>query len=374
MDNTLFASAQSLYKAGDYARAYDAFSALLNASSPLGGGEDGHVLHLMGNCLARQRRYQEASKAYQDALQDPQYAHRGSLNVNLGLSLNAQKRYSESLPYFQAAIDDSSYETAYKAYAAMGNAQLKLGNASDAGTSFRRAALENNNPDPARSLVNLGVCFMALGRPSDAVESYITALEFESAPVERNKTYANLGQAYVATGRMPEAVTAFESALQDGSYRLSDAAFVDLERARSSVEAEVSPDAGLDRFEDPYAAQQQDPTGQFAFDDQPAYSEYDMIPLLMILASSRCPMMRLNSADAMRRGPSVRHAMLVPRSSLSSPYCCSWLFSLLVSSISRAMAFPCRRPSFPICSRHMSPMATIRSIGQTLTQRISVPQ
>lgn len=278
MDNTLFASAQSLYKAGDYARAYDAFSALLNASSPLGGGEDGHVLHLMGNCLTRQRRYQEASKAYQDALQDPQYAHRGSLNVNLGLSLNAQKRYSESLPYFQAAIDDSSYETAYKAYAAMGNAQLKLGNASDAGTSFRRAALENNNPDPARSLVNLGVCFMALGRPSDAVESYITALEFESAPVERNKTYANLGQAYVATGRMPEAVTAFESALQDGSYRLSDAAFVDLERARSSVEAEVSPDAGLDRFEDPYAAQQQDPTGQFAFDDQPAYSEYDMIP------------------------------------------------------------------------------------------------
>jgi len=263
MDRMKFSSAQSLYDAGEYDRAREMFAALLQDTAALEPGDTGHILHMVGNCLTKQRRFEEAAVVYRRALEDPAYLKRGSLDVNLGLALSAQKRYQEAIGCFEAALADKTYETPYKAYAALGNAQLKMGNAVDAGTNYRRAALENNNPDPARPLVNLGVCFMALNRPSDAVESYITALEFEADGPSRCKTYANLGQAYVATGRMSEAVDAFEAALADGTYHLSDAAFVDYQRARSTVEAEEAADAGLDRFEDPYAAASE-PTGSFA--------------------------------------------------------------------------------------------------------------
>ena len=62
--------------------------------------------------------------------------------------------------------------------------------------AFREAALDINNPDPTKALLNLGVCFMALDRPADAVQSYESALQFDMDPATRNKMYANLGQAY----------------------------------------------------------------------------------------------------------------------------------------------------------------------------------
>ena len=64
--------------------------------------------------------------------------------------------------------------------------------------AFREAALDEGNPDPTKALLNLGVCFMALNRPVDAVASYESALQFDMVPDIRHKLYANLGQAYVA--------------------------------------------------------------------------------------------------------------------------------------------------------------------------------
>ena len=77
----------------------------------------------------------------------------------------------------------------------MGNALLKLGKSAEAGVAFREAALDEANPDPTKALLNLGVCFMALDRPADAVASYESALQFDMQPDTRNKLYANLGQA-----------------------------------------------------------------------------------------------------------------------------------------------------------------------------------
>ena len=283
MDTTMFDAAQAKYDAGDFEGAYRAYAdAYRKAGSTLKPGQVGYAAHMMGNCLMKIKRYPEAERMYRAALADGAYGKVGALNVNLGTALTATKNYEAAADCFNAALADPNYPTPYKALTALGNAQLKLGRPAEAGTSYRNAALEPNNPDPGRSLVNLGVCFMALNRPSDAVESYVTALEFEKDPIAIDKIYANLGQAYVATGRMHEAVNAFEKATEDGNYKLSDAAFVDYDRAKSSVEADSAHDEGLDSFDNPYATVagqplEEEPSAQFA----PAGSvqdDYAVIP------------------------------------------------------------------------------------------------
>ena len=117
----------------------------------------------------------------------------------------------------------------------MGNALMKLGKSAEAGVAFREAALDEANPDPTKALLNLGVCFMALNRPADAVASYESAMQFDMLPATRNKLQASLGQAYVACGQMEKAVHAFEEAIADKTYFLSDSASVDYQRAVGAV-------------------------------------------------------------------------------------------------------------------------------------------
>lgn len=281
MDTTMFDGAQALYDIGDFEGAYRAYAdAYRQNGKTLQPGQVGYAAHMMGNCLMKTKRYSEAERMYRAALADSAYGKVGALNVNLGTALSAEKNYEGAIDCFNAALADPSYPTPYKALSALGNAQLKLGRPAEAGTSYRNAALEPTNPDPGRALVNLGVCFMALNRPSDAVESYVTALEFEKDPVALDKIYANLGQAYVATGRMNEAVNSFEKATEDGLYKLSDAAFVDYDRAKSSVEADSARDEGLDSYDNPYAtaaAEQVEGDTQF-LPDSAVSDEYAVIP------------------------------------------------------------------------------------------------
>ena len=105
----------------------------------------------------------------------------------------------------------------------------------EAGAAYREAALDPANPAPAKSLVNLGVCFMELGRPEDAVSVYETALDFDLDDRARAKAYANLGQAYMAQGRVPRALDAFEKAEEIGD-EMPSLAMHDYELARTLKE------------------------------------------------------------------------------------------------------------------------------------------
>ena len=152
--------------------------------------------------------------------------------------------YEDAVQHFEIAASDAKYDAKYRAYTGMGNAYLKLGKSAEAGAAFRSAALDEANPEPTKALLNLGICFMALNRPNDAVTSYENALQFDMPAATRNKLCANLGQAYVASGQMQKAVSAFESALADKTYFLSDSASVDYQRAIAQVStgtAELTP-------------------------------------------------------------------------------------------------------------------------------------
>ncbi len=236
MNNEVFNQARSLYQAKDYQGALDLFTRCLqDGSRSLGPGEMGLVYHQIGNCLIKLKNAGEAIQAYTQATADAAYDACGSLNYNLGMAYAALHDYENAVRHFEISVSDAKYETRFKAYIGMGNALMKAGKTAEAGVAFREAALDESNPDPTKALLNLGVCFMALNRPADAVSSYESALQFGMAPDMRNKLYANLGQAYVACGQMQKAVNSFESAIADKTYFLSDSASVDYQRAVAAV-------------------------------------------------------------------------------------------------------------------------------------------
>ena len=236
MNNEIFQQAKQAFAAHEYAEALRLFSFVLeNQGEPLPPGELGLVYHQVGNCLTKQKRYEEAIEAYSRAAADTAYDACGTVNANMGMAYAALREWDGAVKHFEIAVSDRTYPTPYKAYLGMGNALLKQGKSAEAGVAFREAALDEANPDPTKALLNLGVCFMALNRPADAVASYESALQFDMNAATRNKLYASLGQAYAASGRMQEAVEAFERALADRTYFLSDSATIDYQRAIAAV-------------------------------------------------------------------------------------------------------------------------------------------
>lgn len=237
MNTTLFDQATVRYKNKDYRGALRTYTACLQDSSvPFSLGEVGLIYHRIGNCLVKLKSHDEAIQAYTQALSDPAYDAKGSLQNNIGMAYASLRDFNKAADHFQMAIDDPSYNAPYKAYMGLGNAELKLGKSAEAGVAFREAALDEANPDPSKALLNLGICFMALDRPQDAVLSYESALQFDMTPDTRNRINASMGQAYVANGQMQEAVEAFGRATADATYVLSDSASVDYQRALSEVQ------------------------------------------------------------------------------------------------------------------------------------------
>lgn len=236
MNNELFNQAKDAYRARNYELALALYTQCLqDARNPLGPGETGQLYHQIGNCLVKLNNPTEAIQSYTLATGDAAYDACGAVNYNLGMAYASLHDFENAERHFEIAVSDRKYGSAYKAYAAMGNALMKMGKTAEAGVAYREAALDDANPDPTKSLLNLGVCFMALDRPADAASVYESALQLDPPADTKNRLYANLGQAYVAIGQMQKAVHAFEQALADQTYFLSDSARIDYQKAVGAV-------------------------------------------------------------------------------------------------------------------------------------------
>lgn len=236
MNIAAFQQAQQAYERKDYASALDFYNVVLNDQNfPLQVGEHGLVYHQMGNCFVKQENFSQAISCYMNATSDSSYVSIGTVYYNLGMAYAYMNDFGNAIKNFQTAINTENYRSKFKAYTAMGNALMKSGKSADAAAAFRSAAMDNANPDPTRALLNLGVCFMALNRPNDAITVYKNAFQYNMPSEFRNRLNANLGQAYVACGQMENAVHSFEESLRDKSYKLSDSASVDYQRAIASV-------------------------------------------------------------------------------------------------------------------------------------------
>lgn len=236
MNQQTFETGYAAYQSGDWANAAAAFS---QAKST--GEHAGRVDHLLGNCLMKLGRFDDAAAAYAEALEDETYGMVGALSTNRGRALMAAGRLEEAVEALNRVSEDPSYATPYKAYTALGGAYRALGDVRNAGIAYRNAAIDEANPDPSSSLRKLGGCFMDLGRPADAIESYRTALDFATSSESINAINCDLGLAYVAANRMSEAVDAFDQATADGTLALTPEVQAAYDAARNAVEALTGP-------------------------------------------------------------------------------------------------------------------------------------
>lgn len=232
MNQQSYEAGKAAYKQGDF---LGAVTYLSQAKYP--GEVSGEIDHLLGNCLMKLGRFDEAANAYGEAIADSSYGHAGALSCNRGRALLAANKPQEAIASLNMATRDADYPTPYKAYVALGNAYMRVGNVRDAGVAYRNAAIDESNPDPSASLRNLGGCFMQMGRAVDAVEAYRTALDFSTPLADQNVIYADLGLAYVAANRMGEAVDAFNHATADGNLVLQPEAQAAYDAARKAISA-----------------------------------------------------------------------------------------------------------------------------------------
>ncbi len=254
MNEQYFERAKAAYRAGDFSAAASMFLAAKEPNE-LAGEAD----HLRGNSLMKLGLYPDAAQAYTDALEDNRYGKAGALLTNRGKALAAAGDLEGAVDSFSAATKDSLYATPYKAYLGLAGALLKLDRVAEAGVAFRSAAIDGANPAPSSALASLGDCFIRLGRPDDAVESYLTALEYISAHDDSRAIQAGLGSAYMAAGRAADAVDAFGRATSDGIYQLTEDQQQAYASARDVLSAQGSMAPAAPQAQAPAAAVAQAP-------------------------------------------------------------------------------------------------------------------
>lgn len=235
MNNLLFDQARAAYQARDFASAAQFFAACKDPSEPAGEAD-----HLRGNALMKLGRIADAADAYEAALADAAYGHRGALLTNEGKARTALGQLDRAVACFRSAVQDPTYATPYKAQLALGDILIKQGNVTEAGVAYRQAAIDETNPEPSAALTKLGSCFVELGRPQDAIEAYRTALDFSTPATNQQAIYAGLGQACVAASRMDEALDAFGHALEGGTYALTPEQDADYQRAKDVMAGQAS--------------------------------------------------------------------------------------------------------------------------------------
>ena len=228
MNSQLIQQGRAAYRAGDFSAAAQMLGAAKTPDEIMGEAD-----HLRGNALMHLGMYAEAAEAYAAALNDGTYGKRGALLTNRGKALAAVGDYTTAAQAFSAATQDASYATPFKAYLGLGNALFQSGDYANAGTAFRQAAIDGANP--AAALGELGRCFIKLGRPADAVETYRTAIDFAGPRDDTRALNAGMGQALSAAGRPSDALDAFNAATADGIYQLTSEQADELARVHDSL-------------------------------------------------------------------------------------------------------------------------------------------
>ena len=227
MNSQLIQQGRAAYRAGDFSAAAQMLGAAKTPDEIMGEAD-----HLRGNALMHLGMYAEAAEAYAAALNDGTYGKRGALLTNRGKALAAVGDYTTAAQAFSAATQDASYATPFKAYLGLGNALFQSGDYANAGT-----AIDGANPAPAAALGELGRCFIKLGRPADAVETYRTAIDFAGPRDDTRALNAGMGQALSAAGRPSDALDAFNAATADGIYQLTSEQADELARVHDSLAA-----------------------------------------------------------------------------------------------------------------------------------------
>ena len=219
MDQERFERGKSAYAEGDWRTAAQA---MLSAVEP-DAEKQGEAYRLAGNALVKLGRHADATTVYLHALEDPTLRDRAGLLTNLGVALTATDRSDEALGRFEEALAVPNNRCRYKALQCIARIRNSRKDFEGAAAAYREAVLDDANPDPGRALNNMGLAYMNLGRPLDAIAAYKAALDM-SGYAGKGKAASNLGLAYSVVGRHEKCVVAFERAVDEFGHELSQGA------------------------------------------------------------------------------------------------------------------------------------------------------
>ncbi len=158
-----------------------------------------------GNTLLELKRYQDALDAYDKAIQ----IQRDYLEAwnGRGEALASLQRYEEAVNSFDAALKIKPDNL--EAWEGRGNAQIKLQQYTEAIASFDKAV--KIQPDYSPAWYKRGIALHNLRRYEDAVKSYDKAVE--SKP-DSSQTWYQRGNALINMERYQEAVESYDKAVQ----------------------------------------------------------------------------------------------------------------------------------------------------------------
>lgn len=161
-----------------------------------------------GNQLVTQGRWDEAIKAYKEAIKrDP---NSGVAYNQLGVALSNQGRWDEAIEaYRQATILRPQDVTTHKNLSGALESQGLLNQAIEA---YRK--IIELQPNSAVVCNNFGILLKKGGRLPEAIEAYNKAIALDS---NYATAYDNLGTALSEQGRLPEAIEAHKKALSISS-------------------------------------------------------------------------------------------------------------------------------------------------------------
>jgi Tfp pilus assembly protein PilF len=167
----------------------------------------------LGNALVQQGKVEEAIVHLQKALQiDPAYAE--AYNY-MGNGLMKKGQAAEAMGYYQKAVElNTSYADAQNN---LGAAFLRNGQVEQALAHYKQAVAMK--PGSAEMQFNLGNALARKGMWADAIACYQAALSAGPDPVKAARVRNNLGGALERIGKPDEALEQFIKAVQlNGSY------------------------------------------------------------------------------------------------------------------------------------------------------------
>lgn len=203
-DRLRFRQAENTMQSGDYTGAIREFQQYLRITNNQSLMPDAY--YNMADAFVRTDDKEAAIEAYETLISDfPDSERKASALTQLGLLHYEIGNYRESLSRFEELAEhDARFRQ--EAYLGIGNAQLALGNGSEARQNFEQVLSLNSDNDAART--GVGKVLLKDGRTEEARRFFTLVVENNSTNVGAEAQFL-LGQSYLDAGDRDRALEEF---------------------------------------------------------------------------------------------------------------------------------------------------------------------